>query len=250
MLSHLLAALLPTACAACRAALAPAERVFCAPCVALLTADDARACPRCAADVGAFAEADPCARCRSEDFRFVGVTRMGLYAEPLSDVILRGKRASGYVALERLAGLFAESVAPKLAGVGVDAVVPVPLHWLAWARRGFNVAEELARPLAERLGVPCSPGLLRRVRATEAQKGKSPAERRRNVEGAFAASPRVRGRALLLVDDVLTGGSTADAAARALRAAGAASVRVAVAARAGLPDRQSLPAPDPAGPAS
>jgi predicted amidophosphoribosyltransferase len=97
-------------------------------------------------------------------------------------------------------------------------------------RRGYNQSEILARPLAGRLRLPCRPGWLRRGRRTPQQTLQPPAGRRENVRGAFRAraGAGLRGRTVLLVDDVLTTGSTAHEAARALRQAGAARVVVAV----------------------
>lgn len=112
--------------------------------------------------------------------------------------------------------------------VGADALVPVPLHRRRlWARR-FNQAEELGKAIARASGLPLEAGVLRRVKATPTQVGLSATERARNLSGALrvpeAEKLNVRGRRLVLIDDVMTTGSTLDAAARALRRAGAAEV--------------------------
>jgi ComF family protein len=119
----------------------------------------------------------------------------------------------------------------------LDGVVPVPLHRSRAAERGFNQAELLAAPCARAWRLPLHTGVLVRVRPTRAQTDLDAAARRANVAGAFAvARPRgVAGRRLLLVDDVLTTGATAGAAARALREAGAAVVGVLVLARVADP---------------
>jgi ComF family protein len=116
-----------------------------------------------------------------------------------------------------------------------DALVPVPLHWRRlWARR-FNQSAALAAAVGHVCGVPVEHGLLARARATAQQVGLGREARAANVQGAFAvpdaARPRVEGRRLLLVDDVLTSGATAQACARALSRAGAAGVDVLVFAR-------------------
>src|SRR5439155_26567449 len=97
-------------------------------------------------------------------------------------------------------------------------------------QRGYNQAAVLARALASGLQIPCDERRLRRVRATPLQTAVAPSARRDNVRGAFraAADPRLRGQTVLLVDDVLTTGSTASEAARALKQAGVARVVVAV----------------------
>jgi ComF family protein len=113
-------------------------------------------------------------------------------------------------------------------------LVPVPLHTSRLRTRGFNQALLLARALGRSRGLPVASRALARIRATTAQPGLSAADRRRNLRGAFVVRQpdAVRDRAVVLVDDVLTTGATADACARALRAAGAATVDVFTVGRA------------------
>jgi ComF family protein len=114
-----------------------------------------------------------------------------------------------------------------------DALVPVPLHWRRlWARR-FNQAAALAEVISRATGLPVCHAL-KRVKATAQQVGLSRTERAANVQGAFRVPDRhatVRGRRLILVDDVLTSGATLDTCARTLLRAGAQSVDVLVFAR-------------------
>lgn len=116
-----------------------------------------------------------------------------------------------------------------------DALVPVPLHWTRLWQRRFNQSAALARAVSEIASVPVADHVLARTRATPPQIGLSRAERARNVQGAFtvprAARIDVKGKRLVIVDDVLTSGATVDACARALRRAGAANVDVLVLAR-------------------
>jgi ComF family protein len=129
--------------------------------------------------------------------------------------------------------LWAGCAEGRLHALGADLVVPVPLHWRRRWQRGYNQSEALARPLAARLGLSCRPWCLRRIRHTPQQPSQRAAGRLENVRGAFRARGGVlAGRTILLVDDVLTTGSTASEAARALRQAGARRVVVAVLARA------------------
>ena len=120
-----------------------------------------------------------------------------------------------------------------------DALVPMPLHWWKRMQRGFNQSDLLARELSRRVGVPVVRAA-RRCRRTAVQASLTPAQRRENVRGAFdvPAPERVRGLSLLLVDDVMTTGSTVNACAKALKQAGAARVCVLTVARA---ERQSDP---------
>jgi ComF family protein len=114
-----------------------------------------------------------------------------------------------------------------------DAIVPVPLHALRlWTRR-FNQAAALGRAISLQTGKPFEPQWLQRVKATRSQVGLSREQRAENVQGAFRATPGapIKGRRIVLVDDVLTSGATANAAARALLRAGASEVDLVVFAR-------------------
>lgn len=113
-----------------------------------------------------------------------------------------------------------------------DALVPVPLHWRRlWSRR-FNQAALLAQAMSRRCGVPVWHGALRRVRATQQQVGLARAARADNVQAAFRvpddSKPALRGKRIVLVDDVLTSGATVEACARALFRGGALGVDVIV----------------------
>ncbi|MGO4572203.1 ComF family protein [Microvirga sp. 2TAF3] len=116
-----------------------------------------------------------------------------------------------------------------------DVIVPVPLHrWRLWRRR-FNQAMALATIVSDESGIPCDPFLLARVKSTRQQVGLTKAQRQENLQGAFRvpadAKARLKGKRVLLIDDVLTTGATANAASRALLRGGAASVDVLAFAR-------------------
>ncbi len=120
-------------------------------------------------------------------------------------------------------------------------VVPVPLHRSKHQQRGFNQARALARCAIDALRkshpawhLTLAPSTLMRLRSTESQAGLTPRQRRQNVRGAFKVSDpaAVAGKHILLIDDILTTGATARAAAQSLIKAGAASVYVATLARA------------------
>lgn len=113
-----------------------------------------------------------------------------------------------------------------------DCLVPVPLHPTRYRARGFNQALEIARPVASRLRIPLCPQLCRRLRPTQPQSLLAAQARRANLRGAFQATADLSGRHIALIDDVLTTGATAHAAATALKQAGAAKVEVWVLARA------------------
>lgn len=116
-----------------------------------------------------------------------------------------------------------------------DVIVPVPLHrWRLWRRR-FNQAMALGRVVSSESGVACDPFLLARVKRTRRQVGLTKAQRQENLQGAFRvpaeAKARLQGKRVLLIDDVLTTGATANAASRALLRGGAASVDILAFAR-------------------
>jgi ComF family protein len=115
-----------------------------------------------------------------------------------------------------------------------DLIAPVPLHPRRLLKRRYNQAAELARPLARRAGRTYAPGILKRL-STDSQAGRSASGRRRAVSGAFVVPerqrPRLAGKRVLLIDDVMTTGATAEACARALLRAGARAVDVAVVAK-------------------
>jgi ComF family protein len=222
----------PACCHFCDRSLAN-DGPFCDPCRDAFFSDPSVACPRCAATVGPFAVIDGrCTHCRDEAFSFDAAVRLGPYDGLLREAVLRMKHHAG----EGMAELFGESWAAQCGSAfrafGVDAIVAVPLHWRRRWRRGYNQSEAVAHGLAKRLRLPCRPSWLRRVRATPMQTAQTLAGRRENVRGAFAAPLSLQGKAILLVDDVMTTGATASEASRALRSAGAAPVVVAVLARA------------------
>jgi len=170
-----------------------------------------------------------CRLCRAGANAFDAVCAAGFYEGRLRDLIHLFK----YGGVETLAeplGRMAMLAYPRRERV--DLVVPMPMHWWRRWRRGFNQAGLLAREVGKRTGLPVMP-VVRRSRRTSPQAGLSRKARRQNVRGAFRVRrpDAVQGKRVLLVDDVFTTGSTANACARALKDAGAAWVGVLVLAR-------------------
>jgi ComF family protein len=158
---------------------------------------------------------------------------LGAYEGTLREIVHVLKYDGRRSVAPRLSSLMAEHASRVLSDA--DAVVPVPLHWRRHRERGFNQADRLARGLRRPVW-----HLLRRVRMTLAQVDLPADERRRNVARAFSLRSRwfggsaaalLRGRTVVLVDDVATTGATLVACARVLYAAGAADVRAVTAAR-------------------
>lgn len=180
-----------------------------------------------------YAMADRCAACLSRPHAFARARAAVIYDEASRDLVLKFKHADR----TDLAGLFAGWIGRAAADLlaDADAIAPVPMHPARMLRRRYNQAAEIARPLARRRQIRYLPDVLVRRKASESQAGKSASGRRRNVAGAFvvpeAARKRLDGRRILLIDDVLTTGATAEACAKALLQAGAAAVDVATVAR-------------------
>jgi ComF family protein len=174
-----------------------------------------------------------CALCMARPRAFDAARAACLYDETSRDPILQLKHADRLDLAPLLARWLSRAARELLDEA--EAIVPVPLHPMRLLHRRYNQAAEIARPLSALSGVPYLPDALVRRRPTDSQGGKSGAGRRRNVAGAFHVPPgralQVAERRILLVDDVMTTGATAEGCARALKAAGAARVDVAVVAR-------------------
>ena len=199
---------------------------------------------------------DPCCRCCGVPFTHAGQGTIGALCPTCAEdppAFARARAALRYDAHARRRILplkhadrtdLARTLAPLMARAGAallreaDILVPVPLHRARLFQRRYNQAALLARALSRSSGLPTIPDALIRIRPTTALGDKSARERMEEVGGAFALRPAraaaIAGRRILLIDDVMTSGATADACARALLDAGAGAVDVLVAAR--VPD--------------
>ena len=170
-------------------------------------------------------EADQCGVCQARPPRIARTRSAVVYDDLTRGLAIRLKYGRKVAIARTMAKYMAPLTGPPDAGA---LLVPVPLHASRLWSRGFNQSMLVARELSRRVGVAVDPFALRRTRRTPPLKGMSLLQRRKAVAGAFRVPDalRVRGRTVVLVDDVLTTGSTAEACARALRRAGAARVEL------------------------
>jgi len=184
-----------------------------------------------------FSQPALCQACREAPRPWGRLVSFGPYDGRLRDLILAYKFQArldlGRQLQECLLAAFERAAAADPELCACELVVPVPLHPRRLSWRGFNQSRELARLLARRRGLPIRQEALLRVRRTVPQMELGRAERAENIRGAFAASPELlAGRTALLVDDIMTTGSTLEECSRMILAAGAAQVHVLVLARA------------------
>jgi len=223
--------LFPPLCTGCRAPVADAG--FCAACWSTLRFLDDPGCTCCGLPFPVALEGENlCAACLARPPAFDQARAILAYDEHSRGAILALKHADRLDLVPGF-GQWLERAGRELIA-GSDLIVPVPLHRFRLWRRRYNQAAELARALSRRTGLALDTAALVRSRPTPSQGAMPSAKaRRRNVMGAFQVPERQRvaGKHVLLVDDVVTTGATAEAAARALRRAGAAGVQILALAR-------------------
>jgi ComF family protein len=210
----------------------PLKLGLCLPCRGRLKLIRGRPCTGCGRPLAAAAlpAGYLCGDCRRRPPAFDRLLAVWSYEPPLLEVI----HALKFGRLDFLGGHLAEEIWHRIGGDlrPAEVIVAVPLHWRRQMTRGYNQAERIARPLADRLGRPLV-AALRRVRPTQPQARLERSRRQANLRQAFRCRLplAIRHRQVLLVDDVSTTGATLDHAATTLRRAGAASVLALTAAR-------------------
>ena len=242
--------MLPAVCVSCCRPLPPGQgilehqvpRGWCDGCVVHLSGLNAQRCPVCA-EVSSGARI--CLRCRLTPPAFDLTFALADYSPPLDRLIHAIKFARLSALAAPLGRMLAIRVAREAAftRIGPQAlIIALPLGSGRLARRGFNQSVLLALPVARALGLSLTRGLLRRTRDTLPVSSLEASRRGEALSDAFESSPIPRGATVIVVDDVMTTGATLQAAAIALRRAGAGSVINCVAARTPAPDRPDIQA--------
>lgn len=184
--------------------------------------------PRCAVCALPLASGDAiCGRCLASPPHFDRTTALADYASPVDGMVIALK-FSARLDLAHVFGRFLARRAPPADDV---LVVPVPLAFERIAERGFNQSLQIARAYCSATGARLAADAVRRIRHAPPQQTLALADRRRNIRGAFEAARALHDAKVLVVDDVMTSGSTLDEMARVLRDAGAAHIHALVVAR-------------------
>ena len=225
-MQQLLDLLYPPRCAGCQRG----GHVLCPSCLAQIPPLTS-ICQRCSAPLSA---RGICSSCRSAPLKLSGLRAVSVYEEPLRSYIHALKYDGNTRLAQPLGMLLVQGY--RALGIRADCIVPVPLHSDRHRQRGYNHAALLARVCATQTNLPLFENMLIRHRATLSQVGLAHWERQQNVQGAFSCTPayvngQLRGRTILLIDDVSTTFSTLEACAVPLFAAGAATVYALVLAR-------------------
>ncbi|WP_045216326.1 ComF family protein [Desulfonatronovibrio magnus] len=173
-----------------------------------------------------------CTRCRTSPFSWSALSFYSVYQGLLKDIILRYK-FSADLGLGQVLGNLLSAAAARHPYEFMDLIIPVPLHDLRLKHRGFNQSFELCRILGKKINLPVCRQALIKIRHTPAQSLMSRKERLENIKNVFHACPdTIKEKKILLVDDIMTTGSTLEECSKTLLGSGAAEVRVVVLARA------------------
>ena len=230
----LLDLLFPPLCHVCKAFIPKAgELLICADCIQKINFLVSPICIICGAPFATESGADhPCGACLIHK-PFHSCRSATVLAGPVQELIHWLKYGSRVHLCQPLGVLTGSSLASFCGDASPDLIIPVPLHRKRLRQRGFNQSQLIGAVLAKKWQVPMEIGHLRRIRWTDPQTGLDARDRVSNVSGAFAVKDpkRLEGKRVLLVDDVLTTGSTMRACAESLREARVAAVFAVTVAR-------------------
>ncbi|TPW12028.1 MAG: phosphoribosyltransferase [Halothiobacillaceae bacterium] len=215
-------------CLVCEAR-ATLARPLCQRCLDSLPYHTAAQCPVCALPLP---YRGLCGQCQQFAPPYVATLALFRYVDLVPWLIKRVKFSHDLVAARLLGQLLAEAVVQREPTMRPDRIIPVPLHPSRLRQRGFNQSVELGRPIAAALGIPLDIKSSERIAATQEQAQLTARERHHNLRGAFRITHPLVGQRVVLLDDVMTTGTTLNELAQAVLRAGAASVALWVCARA------------------
>jgi ComF family protein len=210
---------LPHYCSLCSASTNSA-RELCHACEGELPWLD-KACPQCGIELPDSIDGQVCGACLSKTPPFSRCIAPFRYEFPIRELInaikfngqLRYSKLLSELLLEQLLATYQHTSLP-------ECLIPVPLHWRRLQQRGFNQAQQIARPIARGLGIPIKPGLVKRARLTTSQQSLDRKQRLKNLRGAFTAKLPFPYQRVALVDDVFTTGVTLTELSNTLKKAG------------------------------
>lgn len=213
---------LPARCAGC-GTIIDQPHEFCTSCWQQVEWLGKGGCDSCGMPLEA-TDVEHCARCLAQTPIIARARAAMAYGEIARSLVLRLK----YSRKVALAATMARYMRPLIEPSPGTIIIPVPLHWTRLWSRGFNQSGLIAAKLARLSGLAHDPAMLRRVKRTRSLKNMTPSQRAAEVRAAFKVANHgaAKGRKFLLVDDVLTSGSTSDACAKALLRAGAERVEL------------------------
>jgi ComF family protein len=208
----------------------------CVNCASLLATPMVDSCPRCGGRRQQFDLGKPdCKRCRQLSFRFSRAVVLGEYEGKLRSIVLRMKTDKSGFHARTLSVLLLRERGGLISGC-IDLIISVPIHWKRRWWRGVNSPDLIAGEIGRGLNIPVATDAIKRVGETALQFHLSDRARLQNVSGAFAVNPKrlksLKGKRILLVDDILTTGATCNEITKLLKKAGAKKITVCAIARA------------------
>lgn len=221
----------PPECLLCGIEISEGRPTFCESCQSKLKPRLTDECFRCGAPVGPYADLTKgCGQCRRESFAFDRVIRLGVYDGEMRSACIRAKSTGGSSVARALAEVLVNEKRKLFEELSIDMAVPIPEHWTRRFLHSHYAAETVSREISRQLHVDWNRKLLTKLRRTPKQATSPTPLRRQQQQGSFGVNRSVdlSKKVILLVDDILTTGSTASAAARALKQAKAKQVIVAV----------------------
>lgn len=219
--------LYPGRCPVCMGIVTPRGALIHAECKEKLRYVREPACKRCGRQIERM-EKEYCSECRKREFHYIHGYAVWQYEENIRRSLSEFK----YHSRKEFADFYAAEAVRLYGGrireEGTEVLVPVPIHRARRAERGFNQAQILAQGIGRRMGIPVDAGCLLRTKQTKRLKDLDPKERAKMLRDAFSvdSAKKVDYHSVMLVDDIYTTGSTADACAAVLLRAGVEKVNV------------------------